>query len=156
MLLWQRVPEQWSWREGQDLVSLPFDYWQGHDSVTWDDHRWKQKQCRLLRFVLKNNLITAFLTLLSTKIVAAVCNVNGHYCGCFLVLKRFCYCSCRQNSLFFVLRDYVVRGISSIEVTPTSWKALGDYQHRSDMGALFGINHGLSEIPLGNGDFFPA
>lgn len=58
--------------------------------------------------------------------------------------------------LIFVLRDYVVTVISCIEVTPIIWKALGDYQHKHDKGALFGINCELLKIPLGNRDFFPA
>ena len=96
--------------------------------------------------------------MLSTKIVAVVCSGNGHYCGCFLILKTFCYygSSCRQNLLFFVLRDYVVTVISCIEVAPISWKALGDYQRKNDKGALFGINCNLLKMPLGNRDFFPA
>lgn len=90
--------------------------------------------------------------------MAAVCSGNGHYCGCFLILKTFCYCgsSCRQNLLLFVLRDYVVTVISCIEVTCISWKALGDYQHENDKGALFGINRDLLKIPLGKREFFPA
>lgn len=58
--------------------------------------------------------------------------------------------------LFFVLRDYVVTVINCIEVTLISWKGLGDYEHKNGKGALFGINHDLLKIPLGNRDFFPA
>lgn len=99
-----------------------------------------------------------FLTLLSTKAVAAVCSGDGHHCGCFLILKVFCYCgtSCRQNLLIFVLKHYVVTVITCLEVTPIFWKALGGYQHKNNKGLLFDINHDLLKITPWNTDFFPA